>query len=121
MRAQAQSLADLRARDAEERKLADEVAYTNSVCGGRIRGRIDWQSAGSWPDGRSLAEACDGALGAVETICRSGGQARAQQISAFVCAGDGGGPSLRGSTFRYGAASGGDAFNDSLSHLESEL
>jgi hypothetical protein len=119
--ASAQSLRALRAQDADDSRLAEEISYTNSVCGGSISGRIDWLSAIGWPESESLAEACDGALGALETVCRGGGAARAAKVSAFVCAGDGSGPSLRGGTFRYGAAPGGDSFGDSLSYLEGAL
>lgn len=101
----AQSLKSLRAQEAEEAALAREVAYTNAVCGSRMSSSIDWASTGdSWSDDASLVDACDSALGAVEAACRSGrARARIEAVSQFVCAGDGGGPSLHGRTLRFGA------------------
>lgn len=117
--ARAQSLKALRAQEAEEAALSREVGYTSSVCGTSIDASIDWRSTSGWPEGESLASACDGALGAIEAWCRSGaGKARAQSISNFVCAGDGAGPYLRGSTFRYGASPGDNGFSDTASYLE---
>ncbi|MBB5517930.1 hypothetical protein [Amphiplicatus metriothermophilus] len=113
-----QSLKSLRAQEAEERALAAEVGYTNSVCGASIEAVIDWRSADGWPEDESLADACDGALGALEAVCRAGGD-RARSISTFVCAGDGAGPSLRGSVLRYGATPGGDGFGETRRFLES--
>lgn len=115
-----QSLRSLRAQEADEAALAREAAYTNSVCGGNISARIDWRSATSWPEGRSLAAACDGALGALETICRSD-RARGQRVSSFTCAGDGSGPSVSGGSFRFGATPGGDSYSSALPYLEGAL
>lgn len=118
--AQAQSLKSLRARDAEEQALSREVAYTNSVCGSGMRASIDWRSAADWPEDESLAAACDGALGALEAVCRSGrGVSRAGSLDEFVCAGDGSGPALRGSLFRYGAEPGVSGFSETRHYLES--
>lgn len=110
-----QSLRDIRAQDAENAALAREAAYTSEVCGRSISARIDWSSARNWPDGQSLAAACDGALGAVEATCRAG---RKTLVSSFVCAGDGSGPDLSGSTLRYGAEPGGSAFADTKAYLD---
>jgi hypothetical protein len=118
----AQSLKSLRAQDAEEAALSREVAYTNSVCGSDMDASIDWGASAGWPEEESLTTACDGALGALEAICRSGaGKARASSLSSFVCAGDGSGPSLSGSAFRYGATPGGDGFSETASYLDGEL
>ncbi|GAB4519738.1 MAG: hypothetical protein Kow00133_05640 [Amphiplicatus sp.] len=115
-----QTLKSLRAQEAEERALAAEIGYTNSVCGASIGAEIDWRSADDWPEDESLADACDGALGALEAVCRAGdGRDRAQSISTFVCAGDGAGPSLRGGVLRYGATPGGDGFGETRRFLES--
>lgn len=118
--ASAQSLRSLRQQEADNIALAREAAYTSSVCGAPISARIDWSSASSWPEGESLAAACDGALGAIETICRND-RARGGKIRSFVCAGDGAGPSLSGGTFRYGAAPGEDGYSSSLDYLQSSL
>ena len=114
--ARAQSLQDLRSRDAEENALSREAAYTAEVCGAPIAASIDWASAASWATGGSLAEACDGALGAVETMCRQG---RKELVKSFVCAGDGSGASLSGKTLRYGARPGVNGFDLTLAVLES--
>lgn len=118
--ASAQSLRSLRAQEADNAALEREAAYTSSVCGSPIGARIDWSSASSWPEDQSLAGACDGALGALETICRSD-KSRGGKVRSFVCAGDGDGPSLSGGTFRYGASPGGDGYSSSLSYLEGAL
>jgi hypothetical protein len=112
----AQSLRELRSREAEEGRLAREAAYTSSVCGSAIDARIDWRSAGGWPEGESLAEACGGALSALEAVCRSGkGKGR---VSRFVCAGDGSGPRLSGGTLRYGASPSSSGFSETRSYLD---
>jgi hypothetical protein len=120
--AQAQSLKSLRARDAEAAALSREIAYTNSVCDSDMDAAIDWNSAADWPEGGSLAAACDSALGALEAVCRSGkGKARAQSLSRFVCAGDGAGPALRGGSFRYGASPGVNGFSETMRYLDGAL
>lgn len=119
MGADAQSLKALRARDAEEAALSREVGYTNSVCGSSMSTSIDWRSLAGWADGAGLAAACDGALSALEAACRSGrGQTRVQSLTRFVCAGDGSGPSLRGSSFRYGASPGVNGFSETKRYLD---
>lgn len=118
--ADAQSLKALRAEAAEEQALDREAAFTASVCGSRLDAQIDWRSAADWPDGVSLAAACDGALGAVEAVCRTDAS-RVKNISRFVCAGDGAGPSLSGSTLRYGASPNGNGFSEMRSYLEDKL
>lgn len=110
----AQSLRDLRAQDREERALAREAAYTSEVCDGAVSASIDWASARRWPERESLSEACDGALGAVETICRAG---RKNVVRQFVCAGDGSGPSLTGKTLRYGASPGSNGYAATLATI----
>ncbi len=116
----AQSLKSLRARDAEEGALSREVSFTNSVCGSRMSSRIDWNSASNWPVDASIAGACDGALGALEAVCRADkGKSRASSLSSFVCAGDGSGPSLSGGSFRYGASPGANGFAETKSYLAS--
>lgn len=118
--AEAQSLKSIRARQAEESALAREVAYTSSVCGASISPRIDWGSTASWPDGASLVDACDGALGALEAICR-GGKARGGKVSSFTCAGDGAGPSLSGGNLRYGASPGASGYSETKIYLDGAL
>ncbi|MEL6111462.1 MAG: hypothetical protein AAFR20_01535 [Pseudomonadota bacterium] len=117
-----QPLKTLRAREAEERELAEEAAFTNEVCGTSIRATIDWSTAESWPEQESIAKVCDGALSALESICRSDAS-RAQSISSFECAGDGTGPSLGGGSLRYGASPGGasSAFSETKAYLERAL
>lgn len=117
--ASAQSLKEARARESEEAALNREAAYTKSVCGTPLRVSIDWRSAADWPDGVSLAAACDGALGALEASCRSNaGKTQAQSIKSFVCAGDGAGPSLRGGVLRYGASPGENGFAETKALLD---
>ena len=112
--ASAQSLKDLRARERENRALASEAAYTSKVCGRAISASIDWSTAEDWPAGESLAAVCDGALGAVETICRRG---RTNVVDRFVCAGDGSGADLSGNTLRYGAEPGGNGYATTLAEI----
>lgn len=112
--ASAQSLKDLRARERENRDLSSEAAYTSEVCGRPISASIDWSTAADWPAGESLAEACDSALGAVETICRRG---RTNVVHRFVCAGDDSGARLSGKTLRYGAAPGGNGYAETLAEI----
>ena len=119
--AAAQSLKSLRAQEAEDAALAQEAAFTAQVCGSRLDAQIDWRASANWPDGQSLAAACDRALGALEAVCRSGTKSRARSISSFVCAGDGAGPSLSGATLRYGAAPGADGFAETRAYLEGAL
>ncbi len=113
----AQTLKEIRARETEESKLNREISFTQSVCGSSISATIDWRSAANWPEGVSIAAACDGALGALEAVCRSRGS-RAPSISRFVCAGDGAGASVRGSTLRYGATPGGNGFAQTKAVLD---
>ncbi len=113
--ASAQSLKEMRAQEAEESALEREASFTRSVCKMNFDVVIDWRSAVNWPDGESLAGACDGALGALEAACRKGD---APRISRFVCAGDGSGASLRGGTLRYGAEPGGNGFSETRDTLE---
>lgn len=120
--AAAQSLKEIRAHEAEEKALNREVAYTRSVCGNSFSASIDWRSAADWPESVSLTGACDGALGALEAICRDGkGKIRAKRVTKFVCAGDGSGASLRGGTLRYGASPGDNGFADTKAVLDSQL
>ena len=113
--AQAQSLRDLRAQDSEQRALEREAAFTQSVCGINFDISIDWRSAADWPRNVSIAASCDGALGALEAICRKG---RTPRVTRFVCAGDGAGASMRGGTLRYGASPGDSGFSDTKAVLE---
>ena len=110
------SLKSLRARDAEIDALSRQAAYTSEVCGTRVSASIDRGSTKNWPATESLAEACDGALSAVESQCRAG---RRGLVTRFVCAGDGAGASLSGTNLRYGASPGGDAYAETLSVLQS--
>ena len=120
--AMAQSLKSIRAQQAEQEALNSEVAYTNSICGGSITATIDWKSAANWPDGTSLADACDDALGAVEAICRgSGGKAKGAKIKSFVCKGDSSGASFSGGTLTFGATPGQNGFDAAKAYLEGAL
>ena len=110
----AQSLKSSRAQAEEERALATEAGYTSDVCGVEISTQIDWSSADDWPEGVSLAEACGGALSAIEASCRAGA---ATPVRTFVCAGDGGGASLSGDTLRFGASPNGDAYGETAGVL----
>lgn len=113
--ASAQSLRDLRAQDADNAALAREAAYTSEVCGRKIPARIDWSSSKSWPADQSLAGACDGALGAVEALCRAG---RKTLVTSFTCAGDGSGPELSRGALRYGATPGESGFEETRDLLD---
>jgi len=118
----AQSLRELRAREADDQALQREIAYTRSVCESRLSGSINWRSADGWPEGRSLTAACDGALGALEAVCRSDeGKLRARRVTRFVCAGDGAGASLSGGTLRYGASPRGGGFSETKALLDQGL
>lgn len=112
--AAAQSLRDLRAQDAEDRALDREASYTSEVCGRPIDAGIDWSSVRDWPPRESVAKSCDGALSAVETICRAG---RKNVVHRFVCAGDGSGASLSGKTLRYGASPGSNGYASTLAAI----
>ena len=116
----AQSLKEMRARDAEERALQREADFTARVCGGSISASIDWASAADWPDGVSLVSACDGALAALEALCREG-RGRGGAVSSFVCAGDGAGADLSGGELTYGASPGESSFDDAKAVLDDEL
>jgi hypothetical protein len=109
--AASQSLRDLRAQDREDRALDREASYTSEVCGRRIDADIEWSSVRDWPPRESVAKSCDGALSAVETICRAG---RKDVVHRFVCAGDGSGASLTGKTLRYGGAPGSNGYAPTL-------
>jgi len=111
-----QSLREIRAQEAEEQALEREASFTQSVCSMNFDVVIDWRSAADWPDGSSIADSCDGALGALEAACRRG---NAPRISRFVCAGDGSGASLSGGTLRYGASPGDNGFSDTRAVLQS--
>ncbi len=113
--ADAQSLKDVRAREENTAALAEEAFYTRKVCDNEIRAEIDWASAGDWQAGLLIAE-CDKALGALEAACRAGDQ-RAQNVTRFVCAGDGAGARLSGRSLRYGAGRGVNAFADTQEAL----
>ena len=118
----AQSLREIRAQEAEQSSLDREVAYTESICEISLMAVIDWPSAADWPASSSLTNSCDGALGALEAVCRSAdGKTRAKRINRFVCAGDGAGASLRGGSLRYGASPGANGFGETKALLDSEL
>ncbi len=110
----AQSLKDLRNQERLNAELASEAAFTGEVCGRTIAASIDWSSAATWPAGEDLVDACDSALGAVETICRNG---RTNVVHRFVCAGDGSGADLSGKTLRYGASPGGNGYAATLATI----
>lgn len=120
--ASAQSLKERRAQAAEEAALQNEADYTANVCGTSIRATILWSTASTWPEGQSIAKACDGALGAIEAMCRTGREADVQsKIKSFQCLGDGSGPSLRGGTMTYGAAPGTNGYQQTRKYLERQL
>ncbi len=116
-------LSEQRVRQAEERQLQQEVAFTSNQCGTAIRASINWGASSSWPNaGKGIAKACDGALSAVEAICRSGDANKVKsKIRSFQCSGNGSGPSLSGSTLRYGARPGSNGFSQTRSYLERAL
>lgn len=111
--ASAQSLKSLRAQEAENSALAAEADYTSEICSVSISASIDWSRAAKWPANQSLAEACDGALSAVEAACRKG----SKPVRKFTCGGDGKGPSLSGTSLYYGASPGGDAYKETAAVL----
>lgn len=113
------SLKEARAQDAQSQSLAEQVAYTNSVCGLSMSAEVDWGSAAAWPEGSGLITQCDLALGAIESSCRAGApKADITSLSRFICAGDGSGPSIRGRTFRFGAARGADSFERTRAFID---
>ena len=116
--AQAQSLRDARAREANTAALGEEAVYTRTVCGNELRAEIDWASAGEWQAGLLIAE-CDKALGALEAACRAGDK-RAQNVSRFICAGDGAGATLNGRSLRYGARADLNAFKETQKTFSGE-
>lgn len=116
---EAQSLKEMRAQDAEENALQREADFTARVCGGSISASIDWASADDWPEDVSIARACDGALSALEAMCRQG-KGRGE-ISSFVCTGDGDGAFIDGGELTYGATPGESGFDDAMDVLEDEL
>ena len=111
----AQSLKSLRFQEAQESALNAEADYTSRVCGGDIDVEIDWASARNWPEGESLADACSGALSALEAACRAGD---APDIEVFICTGDGSGPRLSRGELVYGASPGGDGFAETRDLLD---
>lgn len=117
----AQSLREARTRDAQEEALSKEAAFTRSVCGSNLTASIDWSSALIWPQEQSLVAACDGALSAIEAICRRGDKDKANTITRFVCAADGTGPSLSSGTLRYGARVGENSFESTRRFLDGAL
>jgi hypothetical protein len=120
--ASARSLKEIRAREAQDAALGREAAYTQSVCGNSFSASIDWRSAIDWPDGVSIVASCDGALGALEAMCRNkAGRAKAQRVTRFICAGDGSGASLNGGTLRYGASPGDNGFSETKAVLDGGL
>lgn len=120
--ASAQSLREIRAQEAQEGRLAQEAAYTSSLCRISLQTSIDWRSAANWPDDASLPGKCDGALGAIESFCKSDkGRRRVSRINAFVCAADGSGPSLNGGVLRYGADPDRNGFGETRRYLEGKL
>ena len=115
--AAAQSLKDVRAREANAAALGEQAVYTRKICGNQLRAEIDWASAGDWQAGLLISE-CDKALGALEAACRAGDQ-QAKRVSKFICAGDGSGATLSNGSLRYGAARGADAFKETQDVLNS--
>jgi len=118
----AESLSALRAQEAEETALAKEAQYTSSLCRMPLATSIDWRTVANWPDNVRLSQTCDGALGAIEWVCKTPqGRNRAKRITRFVCAGDGSGPSLKDGTLRYGASPDGNGFAETKAYLEGNL
>jgi len=116
----AQSLKEMRARDAEERALQREADFTGRVCGASITASFDWSTFDDWPEGASATSACDGALAALEALCRDG-RGAGGAVSSFVCAGDGAGASLSGGELTYSASPGDNGFDDAMAVLESNF
>lgn len=118
----AQSLKAARAKDAEFSRLSQEASYTNKMCDASFSARIDWAASRNWPPAISLAEACNGALGAIEAMCRSKeGKAQAGRIAVFTCAGDGRGPVFAGGEMRFGANPRGDSYASMTRFLEAKF
>lgn len=118
--ANAQSLRESRAREAAEAALTREAAFTETVCASRIAASIDWPSAATWPADADLVEACDGALGALEAVCRAD-KTRGAKVKAFVCAGDDTGPTLNGGVLRFGASPRENGFAKTKALLDARL
>ncbi len=97
----AQSLRQIRAQQAEEGMLEDQAAYTRQLCKISFEVAIDWPSFAHWPEGASIARACDRGLSEIETRCRNGETPR---MTRFVCTGDGSGANFSGGVHTYGAS-----------------
>lgn len=115
-----QPLSEIRAREQAEKQLRDEAAFTSKVCGTSVRARIDWSTAQDWPANANIAKSCDGALSALEAVCRSN-KSKGSKVKSFVCKGDGSGPGLSGSTLVYGASPGSKGFGATKSMLDDAL
>ena len=116
----AQSLKEMRERDDEERALQREADFTGRVCGASISASIDWSTFDDWPADASVVSPCDGALAALEALCRDG-RGTGGAVSSFVCAGDGAGASLSGGELTYGASPGDSGFDDAMAVLDREF
>lgn len=73
-----------------EAKLAEEVAYTNSVCGTTLAASFDWSgfSNDDVTGNYSVVGYCDAALQGLEATCGSalGKEAVQQKVTSVVCA-----------------------------------
>ncbi|MEM8987605.1 MAG: hypothetical protein AAGC95_12885 [Pseudomonadota bacterium] len=114
-------LARERQRAAAETILAEEISYTNEVCGADIDSTIDWESfeEAGFDNGENVADACDAGLSAIEDICRSSKTGRdgvASEISSFSCAaGLNADADLSAGVFSYTA--GNDGFDAARAYL----
>ena len=117
------TLGELRIRQAEERLLSEEAAFTSSQCQTNIAARINWSRSSSWPGGgKGIAKSCDAALSAVEAVCRGGKAAQVREkVKTFECSGDGSGPSLQGTTLKFGAQPGSNGFDATRAYLDGKL
>lgn len=97
------------------RSLQSEASFTGRVCGAAIDVEIDWESARDWPSDLSLADACGGALSALEAACRAG---EAPAVDSFVCTGDGEGPAYSRGELSFGATPGGNGYDETRDFLE---
>lgn len=120
--ASAQSLAEERARRQVERALGDQIGFTNSVCGTEIALGVVWgdiEIAGR--EGAAIS-ACDAALSAVETVCRSDDRHKVRrEVVRFRCKLPGDELGLSGGSLSYGVAPGGGDYDAVLQFLRSRL
>lgn len=120
--ASAQSLTEERARRRVERTLGDQISFTNSVCHTEIALGVVWGEIEIAGREGAAVSACDAALSAVETVCRSEDRHKIRrEIVRYRCELPGAGLNLSGGTFAYGVESGEGDYYAVLQFLRARL